>query len=176
VGSGAQPQWTEVVMANGNYPAWAQGAAIGPSGTAVVAGRFRYIGRRSASGSFAPVSGAPAGIEWLDGVGAGPGGRFWIVGQGGTILRSTDDGASFGVSAPPGSGSDLYAVSFLDEFTGLAVGAHGSARITYDGGEEWTDVPIGRDVFVGDAVFIDAMTIMVVGERGLAATMKLLAR
>lgn len=60
----------------------------------------------------------------------------WVVGLGGTILKSTDAGVTF---APQESGSvsDLFDVSFAsDGMTGVAVGQSGTILRTVSGGED----------------------------------------
>src|SRR5215467_9921904 len=59
------------------------------------------------------------------------------VGYGGTILRTTDGGATW---TPQFSGTTniLYGVSFVDANTGTAVGGNGTILRTTDGGATWT--------------------------------------
>ena len=53
---------------------------------------------------------------------------------------------------------------------GAAVGAHGAAYMTSDGGTTWIDRSTGLDGFLGDVTFLDAHTVMAVGEAGTVVT------
>jgi photosystem II stability/assembly factor-like uncharacterized protein len=55
--------------------------------------------------------------------------------QAGFIARSSDRGGSWQLQSP---GGDLYAVSFVNGSTGMAVGLAGLILRTEDGGEHWT--------------------------------------
>ena len=64
------------------------------------------------------------------------GDRAWAVGYWGTVLRSSDAGASWSPEATP-TAQTLYAVSFADESHGWAVGDHGTLLHSVDGGLSW---------------------------------------
>ncbi len=104
-------------------------------------------------------------VGWLNDVASPASGLFWVVGEAGTILHSSDDGQSWKQQASP-SAEDLYAVHFEDAKLGLAVGAHGAAVLTTDGGASWTSVATGLDAYLGDVLWLDAKTALVVGEAG----------
>jgi predicted esterase len=140
-----------------------QGVARAESGTYVAVGRFGFVGHRPAGGSFAPAS-APVGDVWLNGVTSSPG-AFWVAGEGGSLLASFDDGSTF-VALESGTTEDLYTVSFFDDMRGAAAGAHGVVVVTADGGETWSDRSTGLDGFIGDIVWVDASTLVAVGEDG----------
>jgi hypothetical protein len=137
---------------------------VGPSGTALAAGYYDYLARSVAGAAFAEVS-KDDGADWLNGLAAASGGSWWAVGEAGVILHSADDGATFQSQRVTG-GEDLYAVSFFDESVGVAVGLHGYAVTTRDGGATWTPAPTGLDAFLSDVVLLDAHTALAVGEGG----------
>jgi photosystem II stability/assembly factor-like uncharacterized protein len=62
-----------------------------------------------------------------------------VVGQNGTIIRSTDGGANWTkVNSPT---TDWWgAISFLDEQIGIVVGQNGTIIRSTDGGANWTKV------------------------------------
>jgi len=62
--------------------------------------------------------------------------RISIVGDNGTILRSTNGGANWFFQSS-GVSDHLYAVSFTDQNIGTAVGANGRILRTTDGGTTW---------------------------------------
>ncbi|GIW07148.1 MAG: hypothetical protein KatS3mg060_1953 [Dehalococcoidia bacterium] len=89
-----------------------------------------------ASGAWAPVPNTPAGVA-LFAVSSAGGRAFWAVGSGGTVLRSTDLGATW-TSVNAGTSADLYGVRFIDERTGVIAGVGGTIRRTTDGGASWS--------------------------------------
>lgn len=147
-------------------------ASAGPSGTTVAVGRFAYAGRRGAADpdfTALPLEIRSANEVWLSGVGAGPDGRWWIVGDGGRVFHSADDALSFDPQTTP-SQRDLYAVDFWDGQIGMAVGAQGVALLTTDGGAHWTDISPGPSIYLGDVEWLDPRHALVVGEAGAALT------
>src|SRR5262249_16714511 len=87
------------------------------------------------------------------------------VGYGGTILRTTDGGASW---TPQFSGTTniLHGVSFVDANTGTAVGESGSIVRTTDGGATWTPQFSGTTNILYGVSFVDANTGTAVGGNG----------
>ena len=65
----------------------------------------------------------------------------WAVGNGGTLLRTRDGGATWAAQAAP-VGSDLYAVSCVSATVAVAVGASGVIIRTADGGATWARVAV----------------------------------
>jgi photosystem II stability/assembly factor-like uncharacterized protein len=65
------------------------------------------------------------------------GSQGWAVGDGGTILRTVDGGASWSVQTS-GTMQSLRAVAFGDGSHGWAVGGGGTILGTVDGGASWT--------------------------------------
>jgi RHS repeat-associated protein len=66
----------------------------------------------------------------------------YAVGDGGTIIKSTNSGVSFGpaatLSGPP---NNLKDISFTDQFTGYALGTGGIVYKTTDAGANWIQKP-----------------------------------
>ena len=60
----------------------------------------------------------------------------WIVGEGGTVLR-TDDGGEAWAAVPVETSADLHSVSFVDAATGWIAGSGGMLLRTSDGGATW---------------------------------------
>jgi photosystem II stability/assembly factor-like uncharacterized protein len=160
--------WNEASLnASWGHPTPVTSVARSEAGTWVAVGLL-YVGRSTDGMQFAAY---PAWFEtdWFYSVAPSEGGRWWIVGEAGSIWTSMDDGQSWidqSVSTP----ADLYAVDFHDASVGMAVGSHGTAWFTGDGGWTWTDVSTGLDRFLGDVHWLDADTALVVGEGGLALT------
>ncbi len=88
-----------------------------------------------------------------------------VVGNSGTILRTTNGGTTWTLQTS-GTSSTLYAVFFTDANTGTAVGASGTIRRTTNGGTTWTSQSSGTTnalIWVG---FTDANTGTAVGAIG----------
>ena len=87
------------------------------------------------------------------------------VGDFGTILRSTDGGASWTLQSS-GTTNGLLGVSFVDANTGTAVGGSGTILRTDDGGASWTRQSSGTMHSLHGVSFVDANTGTAVGESG----------
>ncbi len=162
-GNGA---WAAAGFATGfDYPSQVAAVVPGPSGRWVATGYSSYVGASSDGIVFTPL--AVEGADWFTDAAAAPGGLWVVVGDHGTILRSTDDAMTFTAVQKLGT-EDLYAVEFASASLGMAVGAHGAALLTRDGGLTWTDVFTGLDAMLSDVSWLDAHTALVVGEAGLA--------
>jgi predicted esterase/photosystem II stability/assembly factor-like uncharacterized protein len=143
-----------------------------PSGTWLGIGYYDSLVRSTDGVSFTTIN-PPKDLQWLNGLTGSPGGKVWVVGEKGAIFASSDDAQSFSVQQAPGV-EDLYAVAFTqDGLRGLAVGSHGAAYATTDGGAHWTDKSTGLDAFLGDVMFLDDHQAIVVGERGTVLTIAL---
>jgi photosystem II stability/assembly factor-like uncharacterized protein len=96
---------------------------------------------------------------------------FWdaqsglAVGDGGTILRTTDGGRRWTPQAS-GTTNALWSVTFLDAQTGWAVGTGGTILRTKDGGQRWTKQASGTTNPLSSVTFRDAQSGWAVGESG----------
>jgi len=91
----------------------------------------------------------------------------WAVGAHGTVLHSTDGGATWVVQAS-GTVERLRSVFFVDRAHGWAVGARGTIIYTTDGGQTWVrqPSPVDDEAFV--AVEMQGMTDgWIVGDEGV---------
>ena len=83
------------------------------------------------------------------------------VGDQGSILRTTDGGATW-TQISSGTTAGLSGVSFAGANTGVAVGGQGVILRTMDGGATWTLEPSLTTSALNDVSFIDASTATVV--------------
>jgi poly(3-hydroxybutyrate) depolymerase/photosystem II stability/assembly factor-like uncharacterized protein len=144
------------------------GIATTSGGSTITGGYYDYVARAAAGAVTTVPIDHPLAPQWWNGVAAGPGGRFWVVGDGGSIVASTDDGRTW-IAQASAATENLYAVHFADAQRGAAVGRRGTVVVTLDGGAHWTARPLGIDVYVG-AVYVDAATVWIAGEDGLVAS------
>lgn len=89
-----------------------------------------------------------------------------VVGHGGTILRTTDDGDEWS-SVDSGTTESLLAVDFADENVGLVVGHRGTILRTTDGGMSWTPCASGTEDRLQDVAWIDGEKAVAVGHGGV---------
>lgn len=88
------------------------------------------------------------------------------VGASGTILRSTDGGATWAAASTPSFGaSDVWCVAFLTGTTWMAGGAAGKLAYSTDGGDNWTQV--GASPF-GGAEIVKAIKANATGTAAVA--------
>jgi photosystem II stability/assembly factor-like uncharacterized protein len=85
------------------------------------------------------------------------------VGDGGTIVRTTNGGASWTLQSS-GFPYQLSGVSFTDANTGTAVGVAGTILRTTDGGASWTLQSSGTSSWLRGVSFTDANTGTAVGD------------
>src|SRR5213078_5101481 len=78
-----------------------------------------------------------------------------VVGEYGTIVRTTDAGSSWTIQ-PSGTTQTLWGVSFTDVNNGTAVGEGGTILRTTDGGDNWASQPSGTTLQFRGVSFIDA--------------------
>lgn len=158
--------WAQLHVPTGfGVDAQIAGGAATAAGTTVLVGYYDTIARAGANETTATLVAHPVSAEWWNAA-AAAGGRFWVVGDGGAILSSTDDGQTWQTQAS-GTTENLYGVHFADVQHGAIVGRRGTVLVTSDGGGTWMPRPLGRDVFLG-AVWVEATTITVGGEGVLA--------
>jgi len=87
------------------------------------------------------------------------------VGQNGTILRTTDGGATWQAQSV-GTNNVLWAIRFLDANTGIVLGDNGTILRTTDGGAHWSVQPTDTHASLWAVSFPDVRTGFVVGDRG----------
>ena len=88
-----------------------------------------------------------------------------VVGEYGTIVRTTDGGNSWTIQVS-GTTQNLWAVSFKDSNKGTAVGEGGTFLGTTDGGASWVPQPSGTTLQLRGVSLSDANTGTAVGEGG----------
>jgi len=95
----------------------------------------------------------------------------WIVGQRGTVARTSDGGDSW--ESEVIDSVDLNSVYFLDDMTGWIVGDKSAVYRTDDGGNSWIKAELnglpGNDV-LNDVHFFDQSTGYILGRQGLYKT------
>jgi photosystem II stability/assembly factor-like uncharacterized protein len=91
--------------------------------------------------------------------------RGWGVGTGGTILSTTNGGATW---TPQRSGTTvwLHGVHFVDANRGWAVGAAGTILATTNGGASWIRRTSGTTAFLFSVHFVDANRGWTTGQAG----------
>ena len=87
------------------------------------------------------------------------------MGQNGTILRTTDGGATWQAQSV-GTNNVLWAIRFLDANTGIVLGDNGTILRTTDGGAHWSVQPTDTHASLWAVCFPDVRTGFVVGDRG----------
>lgn len=154
-------------------PAMRGGAAVAVSpttSTAIAVGRPAAIRRLASDGSSAMIA-VTTPSDWLTSVAVGADGTWWIVGDAGTVLRSTDDGLTFTAAHDPTGSSvgDLYTATVGDDGALLAAGAHGTVVVCRDGATlvSWRT---GGEGFVGAVRWVEPSTALLLGENGLVLT------
>lgn len=101
----------------------------------------------------------------------------WIVGEGGTILRTTDGGDSW-ESLNSGISFNIVGISFIDSLTGWVIGWKNDAPpigtlllSTIDGGETWSQQLFPQEnQILFDIYFFDAINGWVSGRNGTIAS------
>ena len=89
-----------------------------------------------------------------------------VVGNSGTILRTTDGGSHWN-SQRSGTTAHLWDVSFSDANSGTAVGEGGTIVKTTDGGNHWVTEESGTPNTFYDVFFTDANNGTAVGDLGM---------
>ncbi len=102
--------------------------------------------------------------------------NVWVVGDGGTLLRTTEGGkrkmtaggvgVSTWLSLASGTTTNLRDVTFVDLDEGWVVGDRGTLLRTVDGGETWHVQNSNTDGRLSSVVFADAVSGWVVGDDG----------
>jgi len=92
--------------------------------------------------------------------------KLMLLGNGGTILTSTDAGVSWSASFVDPEKRDIYTVTFVDQNTGYIAGTGGLLMKTTDGGANWFAQNSGLTVTFWDVDFISPDTGFVIGASG----------
>lgn len=90
----------------------------------------------------------------------------WIVGAGGTILKTLDGGLNWTIKNS-GLTSALYSVWFIDSLSGFVVGANGKLMLTTDGGEIWQEKNLGFNTYLNEIKINSNGIGWIVGNDGL---------
>lgn len=88
-----------------------------------------------------------------------------MVGDNGTILKSVNGGITWKQQRTR-IREDLYAVSFIDENTGMAVGTNGIILKTHNCGESWDKLISGRNDTLRGISMLSSQRIIAVGDTG----------
>jgi len=88
----------------------------------------------------------------------------WIVGFGGTILRSRDGGATWAALPSPAK-TWLSAIAFDDKNRGW-IAADNSILVSEDGGESWKSIPVADMIFVSQLVPVNG-SFWAIGQLGV---------
>jgi len=92
--------------------------------------------------------------------------RGWAVGGAGTVVRTTDGGATW-QRLPAATAAGLTSVAFADPARGCAVGFGGTIVQTLDGGASWTRRASGTSGVLRDIGFSDVSHGWAVGSNGI---------
>ncbi|MCL4474240.1 MAG: YCF48-related protein [Actinobacteria bacterium] len=147
----------------------------------VMAAPAMTVGTATGDGSWLWLNPSPQGnpLKAVSFIDANTG---WAAGVAGTILKTTDGGATWSTSVPSTnclgivtSGCNLTSISFIDSTHGVAVGEYGTIWKTADGGSTWaartlpstgcSALPGGScaTVLLASVQFIDASNVVAVG-------------
>jgi photosystem II stability/assembly factor-like uncharacterized protein len=99
----------------------------------------------------------------LNRITAGPAGTLYIAGEQGTLLRSTDRGATWQTIAAPYDGS-FYGILPLTPQVLLAYGLRGRIYRSDDNGDSWQLVPVDPRVLLATAVRLRSGAIVLAGQ------------
>jgi photosystem II stability/assembly factor-like uncharacterized protein len=92
-----------------------------------------------------------------------PSGTWMLFSNGGSVVRSTDFGASWTVIYPETTASDIYEATFVDDNTGFFCTTNGTIMKTTDGGLTWVYLTSGSSAQLWYVDFANADTGLVVG-------------
>ncbi len=91
----------------------------------------------------------------------------WIVGDGGTTLRTNNSGQTW--SQVPITGMDVEDIAFADASNGIMVGDNGSTLRTTNGGTTWSVVPSGQGQTLYTVTFGSGGIVYTAGRDGAVA-------
>ncbi|MFA7418560.1 MAG: YCF48-related protein [Melioribacteraceae bacterium] len=89
----------------------------------------------------------------------------WVVGAGGTILKTINGGSSWS-ALTSGTANQINSVFFTSSTNGAVVGSGGFVSVTLDGGNTWFQQITGYTTDFSDIFYTDIMTAYIVGEAG----------
>lgn len=98
----------------------------------------------------------------LNRISRGPSGTLYLAGERGTLLRSTDEGATWVPIRAPYEGS-FYGILPLAEKTLLAYGLRGHVYRSIDDGATWTAIATPAPVLLATAAQLNPATIALAG-------------
>jgi photosystem II stability/assembly factor-like uncharacterized protein len=163
--------WSAQPFDDDGGPAMVSAVALAPSGTLIATGYGGLVARGTVGTKVAALKLPGSHTGWLSDLCHVAPDRWWVVGEGGSVLASFDDGKTWKEQSSRTT-ADLYAVHFWDAKLGMAVGAHGAAVLTQDGGTSWTAVDTGLDGYLGDVRWTSATQAVAVGAAGAVLTYK----
>ncbi len=99
----------------------------------------------------------------LNRISRGPGGTLYLAGERGTLLRSTDQGATWARLAAPYEGS-FYGILPLDRLTLIAHGLRGHAYGSVDDGQSWSRLATSTPALLATAVRLRSGTMVFAGQ------------
>lgn len=91
---------------------------------------------------------------------------FWLVGDAGSVIRSTDSGATW-VAQPTPTSRALGSIYALDSVNAWAVGTKGTVIRTSDGGRRWDSVGVPSNQRLNAVSFSDKRHGWIVGDSGV---------
>src|SRR6266568_1026277 len=93
-------------------------------------------------GWYQQPSGTTNKLNCIASDGWNPASKFWVCGNGGTILRSTNSGSSW-IAEQSNINNNLNCVRFFYSNTGFAVGDNGTILKSVNGGQIWNALTPG---------------------------------
>lgn len=147
--SRADDCWSAIDMVDGSH-----GCAVGQDAAAGELDDAAIIARMGPRGRWSTV--LRHGLPALDGVDMVDAECGWAVGGAGTILHTTDGGATW-QAQESGFGGFLAGVCALDRRRAWVAGAGGTILRTVDGGRTWTQAPEVTDEHLYAITFVDAL-------------------
>jgi photosystem II stability/assembly factor-like uncharacterized protein len=104
-------------------------------------------------------------VRALRGVAVFDADHAWAVGDGGIVVATSDGGANW--SFVQTDAARLYAVHFVDAFTGLAVGRGGAIIATNDGGQTWVGAASGTIAHLRALAVFGTTLVWAAGQGGI---------
>lgn len=99
----------------------------------------------------------------LNRISRGPGGTLYLAGEAGTLLRSTDQGESWGAIRAPYEGS-FYGILALDRRTLIAHGLRGHIYRSVDDGATWQPITPPQPVLLAAGLQLRSNHLLLAGQ------------